>query len=245
MALRSSVAHVRAALIAAALTLALAPPMSALAGDARAIGWGDLADPAAARFEDPFGALGMDQLVALRRILQLDGRLAAGGLSAAARARLEMARAELEAALAADGVDADALLATMAEVAERRRLAGLAVNPALDGATVTLEGFAFAGPPLGDGRRTAYVVEAVGMCSHFPPPQPNRLVRVVLPEAAEVSGDYVPVAVTGRLEAEATDAEVFVVDGWQALSSAVMIEARRFETAGAGGGEGALRAPSE
>jgi hypothetical protein len=215
-----------------ALQLSLVSTVAARADGAIPIRWDDLPDPAAAQFDDPFRALTTGQLVDLRRIVRLDARLGQSNVHPSARTRLEGHREALEDRLAASGADADALIGAMEDVARRRREAGLAVNPVLRGEDVVIEGYAFPGPPLGDGRPTAYVVPQVGMCSHLPPPPPNRLVRAVLPEGNPLSGVYVPVTVSGRLRAEVTEVEAFVVDGLQTLQSAVLIEDARLVTLG-------------
>lgn len=210
------------------------PPHGAIGREAppRAIAWGDLPDAAAADFEDPVAALSTGQLVALRRIARLDARLSQDGVHPAARERLEGHRAVLAADLAADGVDADALLGALWTVAEKRRAAGAAVDPALVGERVRLAGYAFPGPPLEDGRASAYLVEQVGQCSHIPPPPPNRLVRLALPQGEAVRGTYVPLVVTGRLAATSTVATAFIVDGVRTLESAVLVEADGIERQG-------------
>jgi hypothetical protein len=51
------------------------------------------------------------------------------------------------------------------------------------------------------------------MCSHLPPPSPNKLVRVRLLDDPQGQSLYVPVQVTGRLRVEPSDATIFILDG--------------------------------
>lgn len=190
-----------------------------------ALSFDDLPDVAAARFNDPFRSLNITDLSALRRLARLRDRLDQPDVAAIARPRLEAQADQLVAHLAGRDIDAEALLALRLEVANKRRTAAVAVNPALAGETVRLTGYAFPGPRLPNGQKSAYLVEQIGMCSHTPAPPPNQLVRIALPDDARIEGIYVPVEVTGTLLTTHTEAEVFLIDGRTRLESAVMLHA--------------------
>ena len=203
---------------AALITLMAGAPLQA-----EVIGWDALPDPAKA-FHDPIRALDYAALSDLSRILRLRDRLNSDDVSDVARPRLEGQVQALVAGLGARGVDADRMLALLPETEDRRRRAGLAVNPALEGETVTLSGYAFPGPVGIDGANVAYVVPEIGMCSHTPPPPPNMLVRVRIASGSALETLYQPVRVTGRLVTHYSVEDVFVVDGTQQLVSTVTLD---------------------
>lgn len=191
--------------------------------------WSDLPDPAAQAFEDPFQKLNYEQLTDVRRVALLDERLSSGNVDEATRPSLENQRSDMVLALAEQGIDANSLLARRWEIADKRARSFRAVNPAIVGAEVTMLGFAFPGPPTKEGQPTAYLVPEIGMCSHYPPPPPNKLVRIVLREDQTVSGFYVPVEVKGLLETSESKTEVFIMDGPRVLDSAITIVAESVE----------------
>jgi hypothetical protein len=201
---------------------------TAAAAEPVAVGFADLPDPAAQDFEDPFRAMGSDNLVELKKVVQLRARLAENDVAPEARPRLAASVAEASAALEAEGYDIDALIGRRWEIAEKRRAAMLAVNPALKGQEVAIAGYLIPAPRDADGTATGYLVSAVGLCSHLPPPPPNQLLRVRLVEATlpERTNLYTPVRVTGTLDAAATDETIFVLDGDVRMISNWTLEAR-------------------
>lgn len=179
------------------------------------VGFIDLPDPAAQDFEDPFRAMGADNLVALKTVVRLRERLSGEDVPPETRPRLEAHVASASATLTAGGYDIEALIGQRWEIAKQRRAALLAVNPALDGQEVALSGYLIPAPADTDGTATGYLVSAVGLCSHLPPPPPNQLVRVRLEGTAlpERTTLYTPIRFSGRLHADASDETVFVLDG--------------------------------
>lgn len=185
--------------------------------------WSELPDPNAQVFDDPFRELDTQQLIDLRQIARLDARIKSAEVEGDLNRRLETQRRELIAKLANAGVDAPALLSRRWEIAEKRALSLKLVNPDVLGKVTTISGFAFPGPRTADGRQTAYLVPEIGMCSHYPPPPPNKLVRIILQDGNEISGFYRPFEISGRLQAVEDRTEVFVMDGLQILNSAVTL----------------------
>ena len=82
--------------------------------------------------------MGPENLVELKKVVQLRARLAENDVAPEARPRLEAIVAEASAALEAQGYDIDALIGRRWEIAEKRRAAMLAVNPALEGQEVVI-----------------------------------------------------------------------------------------------------------
>ena len=215
-----------------ALTLACVTAVfshSAIASQAP-LEWQDLIDESAQTYEDPFRDLTYDQIDDLRTVLVERGRLDEAVLSDDARDVAQAKLNEAKARLADDGLDADWLIAQRWLVAERRERAATAVNPALDGETIVLGGFAIPAPPEADGTRIVYLVPERGMCSHTPPPNPNQMIR------ARLNGDWSPqmmhepVRLTGTLIAEETRHSFRIVDGELPMRASFVMEVEEVET---------------
>ena len=191
------------------------------------IGFADLPDPAARDFVDPYRAMGTERLEDLKTVVRLDARLAAGEtLAPETRQRLEARRDAARQKLIANGFDTDALLAQRWVVAQQRKRALIATNPALDGAEVTLAGFLIPAGIGADGHATGYLVPQVGMCSHMPTPPPNELVRLHVDPSLLVGSMYLPVRVSGTLRTQASDETVHVLDGQVRMVSLWRLDAR-------------------
>jgi len=197
------------------------------AGEPRRIGFDDLQDPAARDFNDPFVAMGAENLAELKVLVRLRERLAEGTVDPLARPRLEARVASAEALLAANGHNIDGLLGQRWEIARKRRDALLAINSALVGEAVAIFGYLIPAPPLGDGTATGYLVAAVALCSHMRTPPPNQLVRVRFAGVAAPQVTlYTPVRIAGTLRDDATDQTIFVLDGEVRMVSQWTLDAR-------------------
>lgn len=64
------------------------------------------------------------------------------------------------------------------------------------------------------------------MCSHMPPPPPNRLVRVSLPASLPITSVYQPVVIVGTLHAGRHDTSMYLIDGQVRMLSAWTLETR-------------------
>ena len=195
------------------LTLSLAIGTAAPTLAESKIDWIDLIDEDAQTYEDPYRDLTPEQFYTFQTFVMTQRELEAPSLTAEKRKELEADLKDAEAALTADGIDIDWLIAQRWEVAERRQLAASAGNPAVDGQTVTLGGFAIPGPPDEDGTAVVYLVPQRGMCSHMPPPNANQMLRV------RVTGDWrprmmhEPVKITGRISIDPSEQTFRIVDG--------------------------------
>ncbi|MFC3612292.1 DUF3299 domain-containing protein [Lutimaribacter marinistellae] len=194
--------------------------------------WGDLIDPAAQTFDDPYRDLSYDQMEALVTIVRMRTQLSNAELPDSVRARIEVRLDKAEAALVAAGIDIDWLIAQRWVVAEKRKRAASRGNPAVDGVEVLLAGFVIPAPPDKNGTLTAYLVPERGMCSHMPPPPPNQLIRIVASSLPEFQRMHEPVIVRGRLEAVESNRDVFVVDGPVPMWSAWTLNAENIEIVG-------------
>lgn len=119
----------------------------------------------------------------------------------------------IRAELAAQGLDADRLLAVRLEIMEQRRAAANSVNEALIGKEIRISGYVL---PLEMRNRKAVeflLVPTVGTCIHTPPPPANQMIHVVYPEGIEIRGLYDPAWVTGVVQADQSVQNVRYVDG--------------------------------
>ena len=205
-------------LFAAAAQVFAQPPM---------VGFAELGDPAAREFVDPYREMPAERLEDLKTVVRLDDRLVAGkDLAPETRQRLEALRDAARQALVANGYDIEALVAQRWVVAERRQRARVATNPAMEGAEVTLAGYLIPAGVGADGQAMGYLVPQVGMCSHIPAPPPNELVRLRFDPSMSVGSMYVPVRVSGRLQTEASDETIHLLDGMVRMQSLWRLDAR-------------------
>jgi len=119
----------------------------------------------------------------------------------------------IRAELAAQGLDADALLAARLEIMEQRRAAASSINEALIGQEVRIPGYVL--PLEMQGRKAVefLLVPTVGACIHTPPPPGNQMIHVVYPEGVEIRGLYDPAWVSGVVEADQSVRDVRYADG--------------------------------
>lgn len=192
--------------------------------------WEDLVDAAAQVYEDPYRDLSYDQIDDVRTVLVERGRMENTVISEVERADAQNKLNSANARLSAAGLDADWLISQRWIVADRRERAATAGNPAIDGQTIVLAGFALAGPPAKDGTPVIYLVPERGMCSHMPPPNPNQMIRVLLNEDWAPSYAHEPVRLTGTISIAPTDAVFHVVDGPVEMRATFTMVAEKVET---------------
>ena len=212
------------------LVLAAVLLATAARADAGQVNWPDLVDQTAQTYEDPYRDLTYDQIDTLRIILETREQLAAKDQAPEARQALEAKLSKAVGTLAAEGIDADWLIEQRWIVAERRKRAATAGNPAVDGQIVALAGFAIPAPPDPDGTRVAYLVPERGMCSHTPPPNANQMIRVRLTDDWAPRYIHEPVRVTGRLDIAPSAQAMHVVDGMVSMRATFQMEVRHVET---------------
>lgn len=206
--------------------------LSALPAQAetRSIGWEDLIDQSVQSFEDPYRELTYDQLDALRTIVRTRARLDDPALTDEQKADRQAQVDGAVSALADDGIDADWLIEQRWVVADRREQAAVAVNPQVDGAEVTLVGFAIGAPLDEDGTAIVYLVPERGMCSHMPPPNPNQMIRARVKSDWRPQYIHEPVRLTGRVVVEETRHSFHIVDGLVPMRASLLMEVAQVET---------------
>ncbi|WP_299476990.1 DUF3299 domain-containing protein [uncultured Roseibium sp.] len=208
-ALRHFIVWATASLLSAGMAIA----------EPRQITFSELPDLEKQSFEDPFRDMENKVLETLRTAVRLEARLASGEVTEDTRPDIEKRATAARRAVEAAGYDVEALLSLRWVVADRRKTATLATNPDLDGAEVSLTGYLIPAGKNDDGFSTGYLVPQIGMCSHVPPPPPNQLVQLSLPELVQQKSLYVPVRVTGVLRNVASDTRIYILDGQSRMIS--------------------------
>ena len=206
---------------AVALLLTASP---ASAGEAPDLDWSQLIDQSVQDYDDPYLELAPEQLISLVTVARLRERAERG--ESIDEARLSRESASLSAAR----IDVDELIAQRWIVAERRERAATSGNKEVDGREVVLSGFVIPAPADDDGKATAYLVPERGMCSHMPPPSPNQMVRLILPDNWRPQAIYEPVRVSGLLSIEPTTRMVRVVDGLVPMHATFTMNVSSVET---------------
>ena len=169
--------------------------------------WSRLIDQSVQDYDDPYRDLSQEQLVNFVTVARLREKAEQGESIDKEQLSLKTA------SLTEEGIDVDDLIAQRWIVAERRERAAVSGNKAVDGREVILSGFVIAAPADADGTSTAYLVPERGMCSHTPPPPPNQMVRLRIPNKWRPNAIYQPVQVSGLLSIEPTNRTIQVVDG--------------------------------
>jgi len=191
----------------------------------RQLAWEDLTFklPAA---ENPFANMSMEQLEALADVAGVRNRKARGVKLTAPEIAMEREATEK---LKKMGIDADALLAKRAEVAEKQRALAGAVNTSLDGKLVRVPGYLLPLEFSGKQVTEFLLVPWVGACIHTPPPQPNQIVHVKADKPIEVKGMFDAVWVSGRIAATAARKSVYITDGTTEIDVGYSIRASQVE----------------
>jgi len=208
---------------AVAFLLATSP---AFAAERPGLDWSQLIDQSVQDYDDPYRELAPEQLTSLVTVARLREMVEKGEPVDEER----LSRETLS--LAADGIDIDGLIAQRWIVAERRERAATAGNKDVDGREVVLSGFVIPAPPDTDGSATAYLVAERGMCSHMPPPPPNQMIRLRLPDNWRPRSLYEPARVSGLLSIEPTTRTVPVVDGLVPMHATFTMNVSSVETPG-------------
>ena len=195
----------------------------ALPASATQIGadWSQLIDQSARSFKDPFKALTVSQLSDVATVVRLRQRLNREDLVEDEKAQV-LARLELkETSLAKADIDYDWLISQRWIVADKRKKAAWSVNGQLDGQTISIKGYFLMAGSMTQKKLLTYLVPEIGMCAHVPPPAPNNLVRLALPEEMELPEKlFTPVEIVGTIRSAPESVTARVVDGPVKMASA-------------------------
>jgi hypothetical protein len=209
--------------LAAALAVGLCLPGAGYG--AEQVGWEDL-EPPLDDFVDPFSELTDDQRYDLFDIFQADTYRAAGAQWDEAQEK--QARTNLEEA----GFDVEALLVEAREVDRILRIREETLIHALNGKVIKIAGYIL--PLEYDGTKTTefLLVPYVGACIHTPPPPTNQIIDVITKDGYEVDGLFNAVWVTGRITTNATERNLYLVDGAADVSVGYAMDATLIEPYG-------------
>lgn len=188
------------------------------------IDWGDLKDPVAARFEDPFETLFLTELRSIAAVYRLRQALARSNLADKDRAKAEERLKMEEKNLADAGIETDFLLAQRETIAKRKAEALLKGNPDLAGKEVAITGYVI--PILDDAGIAQYgfLVPGYGMCSHVPAPPPNQTIYYKLQDDWTDAELYKPVLLSGRLDLDVSRQTINLLDGQVTITSAFAMD---------------------
>ena len=160
--------------------------------------------------DNPFATLSTDQLLALSDVAGLRTRKARGVTLTPEEIAIEK---KALTRLRQDGIDVDGLLAKRDTIAEKKRAAASAVNPAVDGKTIRIPGYVLPLEFSGTKVTEFLLVPWVGACIHTPPPEPNQIVYVKPDKAFRDPAHVRRRWVTGRIAATGSKRSVEIVDG--------------------------------
>lgn len=194
------------------------------------VAWSMLIDPDAQSFDDPFKRLSPDQLSKLAAVARDRERLKASGLMEEHRARAKERLASAEAALNADGIDTEGILALRWAIAKQRWRALRVRNGKLDGASVRIIGLLISIGADETGTHVAYLGPESGMRNDAPPPAPNQLIRVRMTADWKLARSYEPVRLSGTLSLAPSAKSERIIDGSFPLNATYRLNPSYVET---------------
>ena len=197
----------------------------AFAEDPRTLTWEELSIKLSAA-DNPFATLSTEQLIALGDVAGLRNRKTRGVALSPDEVSIEQTAMKR---LRQDGIDVDGLLAKRDEIAQKKRAAASAVNPALDGKIVRIPGYVLPLEFSGKQVTEFLLVPWVGACIHTPPPEPNQIVYVKPDKGFDINGMFDAVWVTGRIAATASTKSVHIVDGSSDIQIGYALRASKVE----------------
>lgn len=181
----------------------------ARAEEPRTLGWEELSVRLSAA-DNPFATLSAEQLLALSDVAGLRSRKARGVTLTPEEVGIEN---KALTKLKQDRIDVDGLLAKRDAIADKKRAAASAVNPAIDGKLIRIPGYVLPLEFSGTKVTEFLLVPWVGACIHTPPPEPNQIVYVKPDKAFDMRRMFDAVWVTGRIAASGSKRSVEIVDG--------------------------------
>lgn len=209
------------------LTVTLGLMAGSLAGmihaeGAREITWEDLLPKEEAEFDDPFAKLSEEQLldlgmVARIRLLIEREKVSAGGPDS-------KEEKNLVAKLTEQGIDVEWILSQRERVAEMRRKRAEQVDDSVDGQRIRIPGYILPLARSEAGVTEFLLVPWVGACIHTPPPPPNQMVHVLIPDGTEDRGRFAAIWLDGTIELKPGSYDLFLVDGTRSVNVAYTLK---------------------
>lgn len=198
---------------------------AATADETREIKWKDLLPSQPIQFEDPFASLSKEQLRALGMIARFRNLLERDAIDPEGESARQAA--ELGNKLEAEGIDVDWIISQRGRVIQQRKERAEQVEAGMDGKRIRIPGYVL---PLREdqNRITEFLlVPWVGACIHTPPPPPNQMIHVSMPEGTKNRGRFVPVWIEGVILLKPSEYELFLVDGSGVVNVAYTMTAIR------------------
>ncbi len=196
--------------------------LAAAQGEVRSINWEDLLPKDAASFDDPFAKLSEAQLLDLGIIARIRFLIESEKIS------LDGPDAEEEKVLVkklgGQGIDVDWILSQRERVAQARQKQSETVDEGVAGQAVRIPGYMLPLAQNDAGVTEFLLVPWVGACIHTPPPPPNQMVHVAVPEGVEDRGRFAAVWMEGTLELEPASYDLYLVDGTRSVKVAYIME---------------------
>ena len=192
----------------------------------RPLNWEQLVPPMPP-IEDPFTHLTPDQRLDLHAIAGIRAQADRGQISKVSDT-YELS-VELTERLRRQGLDVDALLATLKGIEMKIAEQEETVDPALDGQLIRMPGYALPLEFSGTAVKEFLLVPFVGACIHVPPPPPNQMVYVVLEKGHKIDDIFMPVMITGRMSVKATTKALSLVDGQANVRAGYVLKGLKVE----------------
>ncbi|MEM9216444.1 MAG: DUF3299 domain-containing protein [Cyanobacteria bacterium P01_F01_bin.150] len=172
------------------------------------ISWKDLRPPEINDFDDPYADLTPRQLLDLAELSRIEWgpehlkQDSDGEESQRLRQRLEE-----------DGLDVEWLLSQIERVTNYYTQQATDTNPDIDGQYVKLHGYVLPLTQTENQVSDFLLVPFIGACVHVPPPLPNQMIYVDLPQDIDDPGLFAKVWLEGIIYPQSSSHEFFRVDG--------------------------------
>ena len=206
------------------LALVLAISLAGAAGAVERIGWQDLAPPIDAS-DDPLNGLSDDLRVDFLDVIWVRSLEPTGAMTE----EFAAIGAEAEARLVAEGVDIEALIAEAVAYDKIVEARNATLVEGLDGREVQIPGYILPLEFDGTSITEFLLVPYVGACIHVPPPPPNQIVYVRVPDGFESEGLFVPVWVAGRITTGHSSQSLSYIDGVTDIAVGYTLDATDIE----------------
>ena len=194
------------------------------AGALERIGWDDLAPPLDDS-GDPMNRLPEDLQVDFYDLLWVRALTANGSTTD----QLEAIAAEARSNLEARGVDIEALIADTEAYEKVLAARDATLVEEMDGRDVQIPGYVLPLEFEGTTITEFLLVPYVGACIHVPPPPPNQIVYVKVPDGFESEGIFAPVWVAGRITTGHSSQSLSYVDGVSDVAVGYTLDATDIE----------------
>lgn len=230
----------RQVLLSAIVAVSMA--CSDVAGAVERLGWEDLAPPMD-QSGDPLQRLPQDLQVDFYDLMWARSLIAdmkkakkthnsvraVGRMAQGVTAELTATEAEARVNLVAAGIDIEALIAETEAYNETLEARNMTLVDELDGREVQIPGYVLPLEYAGTEITEFLLVPYVGACIHGPPPPPNQIVHVRIPDGFEDQGLFTPVWVVGRLSTGHSSQSLFFVDGVDEVAVGYSLDASDIE----------------